>query len=76
MVAFNHYAPAGCKNLRLMDMCENKHLDEVITYVKQRFDKEGKECEIYLVGFSLGGSHLLRYVGNAHKQKVFDIVPD
>jgi predicted alpha/beta-fold hydrolase len=34
MVAFNHFAPAGCKNLRLMDLCENKHVDEVIQFAK------------------------------------------
>ena len=76
MVAFNHFAPPGSKNLRLMDLCENKHVDEVIQFAKQRFDKESKECEIYLVGFSLGGNHLLRYVGNARKQKIFDIEPE
>ncbi len=63
MVVFNHFAPNDEKELRLMDMNEKKHLDEVIRYVKSKFDKEGEECEIYLVGFSLGGNHSLRYAG-------------
>jgi predicted alpha/beta-fold hydrolase len=66
MVAFNHYAPEGEKDMRLMDMNENRHLDEVIRFVKSKFDKEGEECELYLVGFSLGANHSLRYAGSAN----------
>ena len=41
-------------------MCENKYLDEVITYARSRFS----DAEIYLCRFSLGGNHLLRYLGS------------
>lgn len=59
-ISFNHYAPAGEKNLRLINMCEDKYLDEVIQYADERFNPE----EIYLCGFSLGGNHILRYLGS------------
>jgi predicted alpha/beta-fold hydrolase len=29
-ICFNHYAPPDEKGLRLMNMCEDKYLDEVI----------------------------------------------
>lgn len=31
-ILFNHYAPANEKDLRLMNMCDDKYLDEVIEY--------------------------------------------
>ena len=67
VVCFNHHAPAKEKGYRMMDMTKNCYMDEVIEYAKSRFDKAGKPSEIYLVGFSLGGSHSLRYMGNASK---------
>ena len=30
VVFFNHFAPANCRNLRLLNMCENQPMDEVI----------------------------------------------
>ena len=49
-----------------MNMCEDKYLDEVIEYVDDKFKPE----EIYLCGFSLGGNHILRYMGSkAHQIK-------
>ena len=68
-VLFNHYAPKGQNDLRLMDLSQNEHLDEVIEYTHNRFKKEGRDCDIYLSGFSLGGNHVLRYMGKACKQK-------
>lgn len=65
MVIFNHFAPEGEKDLKLMDMNENRHMDEVIRFVKSKFDKGDEECEIYIVGFSLGGNHTLRYIGTS-----------
>lgn len=32
VVVFNHYAPPGEQDLRLMNMCTNKYLDEVIQF--------------------------------------------
>lgn len=60
VVCFNHYAPEGEKDLRLMNMCKNDFLDEVISYTKNRFE----DNEIYLCGYSLGGNHILRYMGS------------
>ena len=54
----------------MMNLSNNCYIDEVIQYAKNRFDSNGKGCEIYLVGFSVGGSHCLRYVGNANKQRL------
>ena len=31
-ICFNHYAPENEKDLRLMNMCNDKYLDEVIEY--------------------------------------------
>ena len=69
MVVFNHYAPKDETELRLMDMNHNRYLDEVIEFTKSKFDKEGEECEIYVVGFSLGGNHSLRYAGTSNMLK-------
>ena len=60
VIGYNHYAPRGEKDLRLMNMCEDKHLDEVISFARSRFS----DAEIYLCGFSLGGNHVLRYLGS------------
>jgi predicted alpha/beta-fold hydrolase len=68
MVVFNHWGVQGEKDLRLMDMNNNKYLDEVIEFVKSNFDRE-EPCEIYLVGFSLGGNHSLRYIGSSSQEK-------
>ena len=70
MVVFNQYAPEGENEMRLMDMSHNKYFDEVIKFVKQKFDKDGEECEIYVVGFSLGGNHSLRYAGSTSKLRM------
>ena len=67
VICFNHYAPANTKDYRMMDMSHNCYIDEIIQYAKQRFDTKENESEIYLVGFSLGGNHSLRYMGNAIK---------
>lgn len=69
VVCFNHHAPPNEKGYRMMDMTNNCYMDEVIEYAKSRFDKAGKPSEIYLVGFSLGGNHSLRYMGNASKMR-------
>lgn len=70
LVVLNHYAPPGEQGLRLMDMTKNQYINEVIEYTKKRFDQEGKECDLYLIGFSLGGNHVLRYVGESSKKKI------
>lgn len=70
VICFNHYGPPNTKDYRMMDMSNNCYIDEVIQYAKQRFDTKEHDSEIYLVGFSLGGNHSLRYLGNAHKQKL------
>ena len=43
-----------------MNMCEDKYMDEVIDYALKRFENS----EVYLCGFSLGGNHILRYMGS------------
>lgn len=65
VIVFNHFAPNGEKDCRLMDMAHNKHMDEVVLYARQRFGSEEKPCDIILAGFSLGGNHILRYLGRA-----------
>lgn len=64
VIMFNHYAPRGEENVRLMDLGHNKYLDEVIEYACKTF---GHKTDIYLAGFSLGGNHVLRYAGQAAK---------
>jgi hypothetical protein len=34
VVVFNHFAPHDEKDLRLIDMTKNRHMDEVIEFVK------------------------------------------
>ena len=70
-VVFTHFATPGETDLRIMDMSNTKYLDEVLEFTKNRFDNKetGEECEIFLVGYSLGGNHSLRYMGGACKQK-------
>jgi predicted alpha/beta-fold hydrolase len=64
VVQFNHHVASEEMDCRLMDMSDNKHLDEVIDYVHKRYSQDGKKkCDIYLSGFSLGGNHVLRYSG-------------
>ena len=70
MVVFTHFAPKGETDLRLLDMTKNQYMDEVIDFTKSRFDRNGQECDIYLVGFSLGGNHALRYMGTAARDKM------
>lgn len=65
VVSVNHYGVTGGKNLRLMDFTKQKHLDEVIEYCQSRFNNGKGHCDIFLVGFSLGGNHVMRYVGAA-----------
>lgn len=71
IVVFNHQAPKGESGLRMMDMSERKHLDECIEFVKDRFDsKDGQNpSELYLMGFSLGANHVLRYMGANGKEQ-------
>ena len=61
IVFFNHLAPPGETNCRLMDFSKTEYLDEVIEYADKRFGDA--ESEIILIGFSLGGNHILRYLG-------------
>ncbi len=65
VIGMNHYAPKGEEDMRCMNMCENKYLDEVISYALERFPKS----EVYLCGFSLGGNHILRYMGDTALNK-------
>ena len=59
VVVFNHFAPADERELRLMNMCENKYMDEVIDFCQKKFP----DSELYLSGFSIGGNLILRYMG-------------
>lgn len=63
----NHYAPKGEKDLRMIDLRDQKYLNEVIEWC---VDKYGVDSHIYLAGFSLGGNHILRYAGQAAKEKL------
>lgn len=73
VVALNHVGVKGLHDVRLMNFCKQKYLDEVIRYSTERFSKEvdGSNCDVFLFGYSLGGNHCLRYQGAASKnQKV------
>jgi len=45
-------------------------MDEVISFTKDRFDNKqtGEPCDIFLVGYSMGGNYSLHYMGNSAKQ--------
>ena len=45
-------------------------MDEVIEYTKGRFDNGEAGCNIYIIGYSLGGNHVLRYIGEACKGRL------
>mmetsp|Transcript_14719 Transcript_14719/g.25043 ORF Transcript_14719/g.25043 Transcript_14719/m.25043 type:complete len:113 (-) Transcript_14719:648-986(-) len=76
-VVFNHYAPQYESDMRLINFADRRHMDEVIEYTKQKFDKvvDGKkvDCEIYMVGFSLGANYALRWLGVSGKEKFLDL---
>lgn len=76
VVLFNHYASDGEIDLRLMDLGLNRYLDEVLAFTQNKFGSEGQEVDIYLAGFSLGGNHILRYVGLAAKNKMLNKCED
>ena len=69
VVVFHHHGPPNESNCRLMNMCYNDYMDEVIAYAQKKFNNNDIPCEIYLAGFSLGGNHILRYTGQATKEK-------
>lgn len=68
-VVMNHYAPPGEKDLRLMDFTQNKHLDEVVKHVADKFSS-ALPCELFMVGFSLGGNFALRWLGSSSKDSI------
>jgi predicted alpha/beta-fold hydrolase len=74
-VIYNHFAPPGEYGLRMQDLSLQKYLDEVIHYSSSRFSQDGEPCDVYLAGFSLGGNHVLRYVGQANKNKLDNSAP-
>ena len=72
MIAFNHFAPHGEKDLKLIDFMDNTNLDRVIEYARANYSTKKTDgsvipCEVYLVGFSLGGNFILKYMGSSQK---------
>ena len=63
---FNHFHVPGEKNLRVLNFVKNQTTDEVLAYARQRYE----DCNLYLVGFSLGGNHVLTYAGKAAKLRL------
>ena len=62
VVVINHIAPRDGENeLRLLDFSNPAVLKEAIVHLKQKF---GQDSKILGVGFSMGGNHLLRYLGD------------
>ena len=63
VVAVNHYGVKNTKDCRLMNFSKQKYMDEVIKYASDRFCSQNSKnkCEVYLIGYSLGGNHVLRY---------------
>lgn len=61
-VVINHIAPRdGASDLRLLDFSNATSLKETVLHLQQKF---GQEYRILGVGFSMGGNHLLRYLGD------------
>lgn len=61
-VVINHIAPRdGANDLRLLDFSNAAALKEAVGHLQQKFRPE---CKILAVGFSMGGNHLLRYLGD------------
>jgi len=42
-------------------------MDEVISYSQEKFNGGKGDCDIFLIGFSMGGNHVMRYIGAAKK---------
>lgn len=62
MVVINHIAPReGEGDLRLLDFSKALALKETVMHMKGKF---GPDCKILGVGFSMGGNHLIRYLGD------------
>lgn len=65
VVVINHIAPReGENDLRLLDFSNAKALRETVVHMKSKF---GSECKILAIGFSMGGNHLIRYLGDYKK---------
>lgn len=61
-VVINHIAPKdGANDMRLLDFSKPHVLKESIDHLKNKF---GEDSRIIGVGFSMGGNHLLRYLGD------------
>lgn len=72
VVRFNHYSAKNEKDLRLMDFTKQKYMNEVIQYAVSRFQTTTKQCNVYLIGYSLGGNHILLYQGKSCKMKILE----
>jgi predicted alpha/beta-fold hydrolase len=62
VVVINHIAPReGEGDLRLLNFSNAQALKETVMHMKAKF---GSDCKILGVGFSMGGNHLIRYLGD------------
>jgi len=62
VVVINHIAPRdGEKDLRLLNFSNSQALKETVVHIKSKF---GSDCRILGIGFSMGGNHLIRYLGD------------
>jgi len=68
VVVFNHFAPHGENDMKMIDFGDNSYFDKVIEFAKKQY-QGAYPPEIYLVGFSLGGNFALRFIGDACKSK-------
>lgn len=66
VIMFNHYNVPNEKNLRLLNFTKPETTDEVLAYARSRFI----DCELTLIGFSLGGNHALTYAGKSAKNRL------
>ena len=51
-IVINHHPREGDTNFRMMDLSDDKYINEVLTYAKSRYGKS----DIYMLGISMGGN--------------------